>query len=42
MVEPLPIVLIPGLLTSPRRYDQQLAALWRLGSATTPRPCGGW
>jgi hypothetical protein len=29
MVEPLPIVLISGL-TSPRLYDQQFAALWRL------------
>jgi pimeloyl-ACP methyl ester carboxylesterase len=30
-VEPLPIVLISGLLTSSRLYDQQFAALWRLG-----------
>lgn len=34
MSEPLAIVLIPGLLTSPRLYEQQLAALWRLGPVT--------
>src|SRR6266540_1711387 len=27
----LPIVLLPGLLCSPRLYGEQLAALWRLG-----------
>jgi pimeloyl-ACP methyl ester carboxylesterase len=29
--EPLPIVLVPGLLTSPRLFGEQLAELWRFG-----------
>lgn len=31
MAETLPIVLIPGLLCSPRLYAEQLPALWRHG-----------
>jgi pimeloyl-ACP methyl ester carboxylesterase len=31
LVEPLPIVLIPGLLCSPRLYGEQLPDLWRFG-----------
>ena len=34
MSEPLPIVLIPGLLLSPPLYAAQLPALWRLGPVT--------
>jgi pimeloyl-ACP methyl ester carboxylesterase len=34
MAEPLPIVLVPGLLTSPRLFAEQLPALWRLGPVT--------
>jgi pimeloyl-ACP methyl ester carboxylesterase len=34
MAEPLPVVLVPGLLTSPRLYAEQLPALWRLGQVT--------
>ena len=34
MSEPLPIVLIPGLLASPRLYLEQLPELWRLGPTT--------
>lgn len=30
----LPIVLIPGLLASPRLYAEQIPALWRLGPVT--------
>jgi pimeloyl-ACP methyl ester carboxylesterase len=30
-MEPLPIVLVPGLLCSPRLYAAQIPALWRLG-----------
>jgi len=30
----LPIVLVPGLLTSPRLYGEQLPYLWRLGPVT--------
>lgn len=30
----LPIVLIPGLLCSPRLYAEQLPALWRFGAVT--------
>jgi pimeloyl-ACP methyl ester carboxylesterase len=32
--EPLPIVLIPGLLCTPRLYADQLAELWRIGPLT--------
>ncbi len=32
MTEPLPVVLIPGLLCSPRLYGEQLPELWRFGS----------
>ena len=31
MTEPLPIVLIPGLLCSPRLYGEQVPELWRFG-----------
>lgn len=31
MTEPIPIVLIPGLLCSPRLYADQIPHLWRLG-----------
>jgi pimeloyl-ACP methyl ester carboxylesterase len=34
MTEPLPIVLVPGLLTSPRLFAEQLAALWQHGPVT--------
>ena len=34
MSEPLPIVLIPGLLLSPPLYAAQLPALWRCGPVT--------
>jgi pimeloyl-ACP methyl ester carboxylesterase len=34
MAEPLPIVLVPGLLTSPRLYAAQLPALWQHGPVT--------
>lgn len=32
--ESLPVVLIPGLLCSPRLYAEQLPALWRFGPVT--------
>jgi hypothetical protein len=31
MAEPLPLVLVPGLLTSPRLYANQLPAQWQHG-----------
>lgn len=31
---PLPIVLVPGLLSSPRLYAEQIPELWRLGPVT--------
>ncbi len=31
MTEPMPNVLIPGLLCSPRLYGEQLPQLWRFG-----------
>ena len=31
MAEPLPVVLIPGLLCSPRLFSEQLPQLWRFG-----------
>jgi pimeloyl-ACP methyl ester carboxylesterase/GNAT superfamily N-acetyltransferase len=34
MAEPFPILLVPGLLTSPRLFERQLPALWRLGPVT--------
>ena len=34
MSEPLPIVLIPGLLASPRMYAGQIPHLWRAGPVT--------
>jgi pimeloyl-ACP methyl ester carboxylesterase len=34
MTDPLPIVLVPGLLTSPRLYADQLSALWQHGPVT--------
>lgn len=33
-VEPLPVVLVPGLLCTPRVYAEQLPALWRTGPIT--------
>jgi pimeloyl-ACP methyl ester carboxylesterase len=34
MIEPLPIVLVPGLLTSARLYGEQIPALWYYGPVT--------
>ena len=34
MREPLPTVLIPGLLCTPRLYPEQIPALWRFGPVT--------
>ena len=34
MTEPFPIVLVPGLLTSPRLYAEQLPTLWQHGPVT--------
>lgn len=34
MSEPLPSVLIPGLLCTPALYAEQIPALWRLGPVT--------
>jgi pimeloyl-ACP methyl ester carboxylesterase len=34
MSEPTPILLIPGLLGSPRLYAEQVPQLWRLGPVT--------
>ncbi|HVN46420.1 MAG TPA: alpha/beta fold hydrolase [Steroidobacteraceae bacterium] len=34
MSEPLPMVLIPGLLASARLYAEQIPQLWRLGAVT--------
>jgi len=34
MPEPLPVVLIPGLLCTPRLYVEQIPALWRCGPVT--------
>lgn len=34
MTTPLPVVLIPGLLCSPRFYAAQIPALWRYGPVT--------
>ena len=34
MTEPLPTVLVPGLLTTPRLYQEQLPAVWRFGPVT--------
>jgi pimeloyl-ACP methyl ester carboxylesterase len=34
MREPLPTVLIPGLLCTPRLYGAQIPALWQLGPVT--------
>lgn len=34
MVEPLPTVLVPGLLCSPRLYADQIPVLWRHGPLT--------
>jgi pimeloyl-ACP methyl ester carboxylesterase len=34
MREPLPTVLVPGLLCSARLYGEQIAALWRFGPVT--------
>ena len=34
MREPLPTVLIPGLLCTPRLYAEQIHALWRFGPVT--------
>jgi pimeloyl-ACP methyl ester carboxylesterase len=34
MSEPLPIVLVPGLICSPRFYAEQIPVLWRRGPVT--------
>ncbi len=34
MTEPIPTVLVPGLLCSPRLYADQIPQLWRLGPVT--------
>jgi len=34
LTESLPVVLIPGLLCTPRLYGEQLPALWRFGPVT--------
>jgi pimeloyl-ACP methyl ester carboxylesterase len=34
MTEPLPTVLVPGLLDTPRLYQDQLPAVWRCGPVT--------
>jgi pimeloyl-ACP methyl ester carboxylesterase len=34
MSEPLPVVLVPGLLCTPRLYLEQIPALWQLGPVT--------
>lgn len=34
MPEALPVVLVPGLLCTPRLYAQQIPALWRFGPVT--------
>ena len=34
MGQPLPTVLIPGLLCTPRLYAHQIPALWRFGAVT--------
>src|SRR3954467_1919707 len=34
MTEPMPIVLIPGLLCSPSLYASQVPALWQFGPVT--------
>jgi pimeloyl-ACP methyl ester carboxylesterase len=34
MADPLPVVLVPGLLCSARLYGPQLPALWRFGPVT--------
>jgi pimeloyl-ACP methyl ester carboxylesterase len=36
--EPLPVVLIPGLLDSARLYAPQIPALWRTGPVTVAEP----
>ena len=38
MAEPLPVVLVPALLASPRLYAAQLPALWRFGPVTVADP----
>jgi pimeloyl-ACP methyl ester carboxylesterase len=38
MGEPLPVLLVPGLLTTPRLFAEQLPALWRLGPVTVAAP----
>jgi pimeloyl-ACP methyl ester carboxylesterase len=32
--EPLPVMLVPGLLLNPRMYCEQIARLWRIGPVT--------
>jgi pimeloyl-ACP methyl ester carboxylesterase len=34
MTEPLPILLVPGLIASPRLYAAQIPELWRFGPVT--------
>ena len=38
MTEPLPIVLVPGLLCSPRLFADQLPVLWQHGPVTIAAP----
>jgi pimeloyl-ACP methyl ester carboxylesterase len=40
MQEPLPTVLIPGLLCTPRLYAEQLPALWSFGAVTVANHTG--
>lgn len=40
MSSPLPIVLIPGLLATPRFYEPVLSTLWRTGPVTIARHTG--
>jgi pimeloyl-ACP methyl ester carboxylesterase len=38
LAEALPVVLVPGLLTSPRLYAEQVPALWHVGPVTIASP----
>jgi pimeloyl-ACP methyl ester carboxylesterase len=39
MSEPLPVMLVPGLLCTARLYAEQVAALWRFGPVTVAHHC---
>ncbi len=39
MSEPLPVMLVPGLLCTARLYAEQVAALWRFGPVTVADHC---